>query len=193
MNIYIKEPLIIMKKLLAIMLLSAVLTMSLTACSNDETTSEDTASNDTNTTEHTSPYDTKVVLDKINEAVGLNDLVTEIDAAYLETRGITSDMYYSFSSIIYPTTPGTGLIVVIETKEDMMDEVNQALENWKEYLYDSNENYPGPGLDKIVASKIVEKSNYLIYVVAYDDMSEEEVDIDAIYQAIDAKIDEAFE
>ncbi len=186
-----------MKKLLSL-ILSATLLLSLTACSSNEeaTESEDTTttqSEDTTQTEDTteSPYDVLDAVLKINE-VNMMDPSKDISSDEMDLRGIDSSLYKNYAGTYYPVTPGIGLTLVIEANEGMVGDVEALVTEWQNYLYSSNENYPGNITDKIENATISVKGNYVIFVVAVDNGQEEEVNIDETYEKIDIAIDEFF-
>ncbi len=189
-----------MKKLIAL-ILSSVLLLSLTACSSNEestqsediaTTSEITHSEDTQTEDTTpSPYDVNDAVMKINE-VNVMDPIKDVSSDEMSLRGIDSSLYKAYYGTYYPVTPGIGMTLVIEANEGKAGDVEALVAEWQTYLYQSNENYPGNITDKIEDARIVTKGNYVIFVIAVDDGSEEEVNIDDIYEKIDVAIDEFF-
>ncbi len=192
-----------MRKFLALGL-SAFMLLSLTACSSSE--EETTTSEETTTTESTqtaeseettsedttpSPYDVKEAVLAINTA-NVMDPSRDVSQDTMTLRGLDSSMYKAYAGTEYPVTPGVGLTLVVEAHEGKVADVETALTDWKDYLYSSNENYPGNITDKIEASKVVTKGNYVIFVIAVDNGLEEETNIDELYENIDIAIDEFF-
>ncbi len=187
-----------MKKLLTLSL-CAILLLSLTACSSSEeetTTTEDTTSSqNTDTTNDTatqeSPYDVNEIVAKINEVNVMNP-TKDIDDDTMALNGLDETIYNSYAGTYYPVTPGVGMTLVVEALEGKVADVETALKSWQDYLYSSNENYPGTITEKIENSRIVTKGNYVIFVIAVDNGQEDQADMSEVYENIDIAIDEFF-
>ncbi len=164
-----------MKKIIALAL-AAVLALSMVACGGSESSSA---------------YDVAAVSQTIEKANPIR-MSTPIEQDYIDFIGLTEDMYSAYAGSYCPITPGVDVIIVVEAKEGKVEDVKAKLEQRKAELVAANENYVGSLLDKATAGRVVVKGNYVVLVIAGDEMVVEDQGVEAAYAPVDAAIEEAF-
>ncbi len=164
-----------MKKIIALAL-SAVLAISMVACGGNDSTSA---------------YDVSVVAKTIEDANPIR-MSTPIEQDYIDFIGLTEDMFTAYAGSYCPITPGVDVIIVVEAKEGKVEDVKAVLENRKAELVAANENYVGSLLSKAEAGRVVVKGNYVVLVIAGDEIVVEDQGVEAAYAPVDAAIEEAF-
>ena len=170
-----------MKKFMAIAL-SALMAMSVfTACGGDEGEKQPEAP----------AYDVAKVLETIETAAPVSNS-TAVNEEYMDFIGIDAEMYDAYAGSYCPMTPGVDIILVVQAKEDKVADVETALTNRRDEIYNANENYPGPLTDKAQAGRIVVKGNYVVLAIAGNDEVVEAEGAEKAYEVVDAAIDEAF-
>ena len=164
-----------MKKIIA-MALAAVLAVSMVACGGSE---------------ETATYDVAAVAKTIEDANPIR-MSTPVDEFYMEFIGIDAEMYESYAGSYCPITPGVDVILVVEAKDGKVEDVKAKLQQRKDEIVAANENYVGALLDKAEAGRLVEKGNYVVLVIAGDEIVVEDQGVEKAYEPVDAAIDEAF-
>lgn len=95
-----------------------------------------------------------------------------VDPATLEAAfGITSDMYDDYLAEMPMISAHVDTLVVIQAKEDKVDEVEEALEAYREALVNDTLQYP-MNVGKIQASRIETIGNYVCFVQLGADITE---------------------
>ena len=164
-----------MKKIIA-MILS--LSMLLVACGSDEPAAETT-------------YDVNEVLTAITDVTEIAN-ETVVDDMYMDFIGLTEDIVKSYAGVFCSVTPGVDIALVVEAQDGKLEDVKAAMQENLDYIYSSNENYPGPLRDKAEAGKIVSEGNIVILVIAGDVAVVESEGVEAAYAPIDTAIEEFF-
>ena len=164
-----------MKKIIA-MALAAVLAVSMVACGGGE---------------ETATSDVAAVAKTIEDANPIR-MSTPVDEFYMEFIGIDAEMYESYAGSYCPITPGVDVILVVEAKDGKVEDVKAKLQQRKDEIVAANENYVGALLDKAEAGRLVEKGNYVVLVIAGDEIVVEDQGVEKAYEPVDAAIDEAF-
>lgn len=164
-----------MKKIIA-MALAAVLAVSMVACGGGEETAK---------------YDVASVAKTIEDANPIR-MSTPVDEFFMEFIGIDAEMYESYAGSYCPITPGVDVILVVEAKDGKVEDVKAKLQQRKDEIVAANENYVGSLLEKAKAGRLVEKGNYVVLVIAGDEIVVEDQGVEKAYEPVDAAIDEAF-
>lgn len=87
-----------------------------------------------------------------------------LDAELLEGLvGITSDMYEDYLAETPMISTNVDALIVVRAKEDKVDEVEKALNNYRDANVSNTMQYP-QNIGKIQASKVERLGNYVIYV-----------------------------
>ncbi len=170
-----------MKKLVVYLCVS-VLVLGLTACGGDD----NTAQKETNQTENTAeanqasdeggtatqaPADGQVVkLDVTTVRQAVVDVLgenywpnTEMPPEFLESYGLTAEMYDAFLGETPMISTNVDTLIVIQAKDGQLDAVEQVLENYRESLVNDTMQYP-MNRGKIQASRIESFGNCVCFV-----------------------------
>jgi len=170
-----------MKKIV-VYLCVGVLVLGMTACGRND----DTKTGETNSQEQTAeatripgenaditgdtvadevvPVDTAVVRQAVVDVLGDNYWPnTEMPAEFLESYGLTADMYEVFYGEMPMISTNVDTLIVIQAKEGQLDAVEQVLENYRENLVNDAMQYP-MNKGKIQASRIESFGNCVCFV-----------------------------
>lgn len=177
-----------MKKFIAMALAAIMAMAAFTACGGDDSSSQSQSS-------EKPAYDVAAVHKTIEDANPIR-MPSAIDDTYMEylstISSLTPDMYEAYSGSYCPVSPGVDIILVIQAKADMAEDVAAALTEIKDSIYAANENYIGALKDKAEAGRIVTKGDYVVLVIAGDETVVEDEGVEKAYEPVDAAIDEAF-
>lgn len=177
-----------MKKFIALALAAILAMAAFTACGGDDSSSQSQSS-------EKPAYDVAAVHKTIEDANPVNEAkpVEDTYMEYLSTiSNLTPDMYDAYSGSYCPVSPGVDIILVVQAKAGMAEDVAAALTEVKDSIYAANENYPGVLKDKAEAGRVVTKGDYVVLVIAGDETVVEDEGVEKAYEPVDAAIDEAF-
>lgn len=179
-----------MKKIIALALAAILALGAFTACSSDDSSSQSQSQSET------PAYDVARIHKTIEDANPIR-MSTAIDETYMEylstTSSLSSDMYDAYSGAYCPVSPGVDIILVVQAKDGKADDVAAALTEIKDNIYAANENYVGALKDKAEAGRVVTKGNYVVLVIAGDEIVVEEEGVEKAYEPVDEAINKAFE
>ena len=181
-----------MKKLFAIIIVSALLTASLTACGNGgnndtattttpaatENTSSESAETSTEPTDTSAPESTEdtqepaeegeaaKVLDAIKTAYG-DDYIPSmpVDEIYLTTvMGLEEGSFTDYAGELPMISAHADMAVIVKAAEGKSEEVKAKLEAYQTYLIEDSLQYP-MNLAKVNASKVLENGDFLGFII----------------------------
>lgn len=180
-----------MKKFLVMAVVAAMLTATLSGCSqnganeeattteasttaSEETTTEDTSAEatdevtDDTTASDEAAADSKCaeILNAIKEAYG-EDYVPNmaLDAETLNTLlNITSDQYVSFAAEMPMISVRVDTVIIIEAAEGQADAIEEALNNYRKVQVEDTLQYPS-NVARVNASKVVRKDNFVAFLM----------------------------
>lgn len=180
-----------MKKFLVMAVVAAMLTATLSGCSqnganeeattteasttaSEETTTEDTSAEATDeVTDDTTASDEAAadsksaeILNAIKEAYG-EDYVPNmaLDAETLNTLlNITSDQYVSFAAEMPMISVRVDTVIIIEAAEGQADAIEEALNNYRKVQVEDTLQYPS-NVARVNASKVVRKDNFVAFLM----------------------------
>ena len=180
-----------MKKFLVMAVVAAMLTATLSGCSqnganeeattteasttaSEETTTEDTSAEatdevtDDTTASDEAAADSKCaeILNAIKEAYG-EDYVPNmaLDAETLNTLlNITSDQYISFAAEMPMISVRVDTVIIIEAAEGQADAIEEALNNYRKVQVEDTLQYPS-NVARVNASKVVRKDNFVAFLM----------------------------
>ncbi len=178
-----------MKKFIALALAAILAMAAFTACSGGDDSSSQSQSSEK------PAYDVAAVHKTIEDAnpIRMSKAIDDTYMEYLETiSSLTPDMYDAYSGSYCPVSPGVDIILVVQAKADMAEDVAAALTEVKDSIYAANENYVGALRDKAEAGRVVTKGDYVVLVIAGDETVVEDEGVEKAYEPVDAAIDEAF-
>ena len=174
-----------MKKIIALAL-SAVLALSMVACGGSDTTS--------NVSE---------IADTIKNST-INDCTGTIDEYYMAFLGFgeidyatdeytLSDEFKSFAGYYSERMPGVDIILAVEAADGRVEDVKAKLQQRIDQTAATYENYASDGYyNKVTAARLVVKGNVVVLAIAGDMDILSEQGIEAVYEPVDAAIEEAF-
>lgn len=195
-----------MKKIICIALMAAMTAAAITACGNNgtaDTTTESTttaeatteATSETTAVSEETPADTDasdngeadtssttdVILSKIREAYGDDYLPNElIPGEMIESIfGLTEDMYSAVTAEMPMISTYPDTVIVVEAKEGKVDDVEAALNAYRDYQVNETLQYP-MNVAKVNASKVVKNGNFVAFIMAgaiddREDVSDEDM------------------
>lgn len=195
-----------MKKIICIALMAAMTAAAITACGNNgtaDTTTESTttaeatteATSETTAVSEETPADTDasdngeadtssttdVILSKIREAYGDDYLPNElIPGEMIESIfGLTEDMYSAVTAEMPMISTYPDTVIVVEAKEGKVDDVEAALNAYRDYQVNEALQYP-MNVAKVNASKVVKNGNFVAFIMAgaiddREDVSDEDM------------------
>lgn len=195
-----------MKKFLAIIITTALLVSTLTACSgengddNGTTTTPASVSDSTeNTSENTedtnapaaSDVDVTKILDTIKEAYGDDYLPNmPVEQEYLvSVMGLEEDSFTDFAGELPMISAHADMAVIVKAADGKAADVKAKLEAYRTMLIEDSFQYP-MNLAKINASKVLENGDYLGFIIlgAFGDEEEDDEDKQAAFAEEQVKI-----
>ena len=167
-----------MKKIIALVLLSAISLTLLAGCSKKEPAPA---------------YDVKEILTKV-EAVAPIDMPGAVDEDYIKAvLGLdTADIKNYAGTYAMATNESCDRIYVIEAVDGKADTVKQALEKKRTEIGKTYELYSPEQTAKANAGRIVSSGNYIIMVIAGDNKIVTDEGAEKAYEPIDKVLDEVF-
>lgn len=110
----------------------------------------------------------QAVVDTLGEDYWPN---TEIPSQYLESYGLTEDMYEEFFGEMPMISTNVDTLIVIQAKEDRVEEVEEVLNAYRDALINDTLQYP-MNVGKIQASRIDTFGNYVCFIQLGADVTE---------------------
>lgn len=151
-----------MKKLFLVFLMTAGISMSFTACSqNDNNTPSSQESSEVKNVS----LDT--ILDAIKAAYG-DDYYpdSEIPEEFLETEfGLTPDMYDDIRAEMAMISTRVDRVVIVKAKEGKADAIEEALNDAKDKKLEDGLQYP-MNIAKVKSTQVVRNGDYLAFILA---------------------------
>ena len=138
-------------------------TSETTAASEETPADTDASDNEEADTSST----TDVILGKIREAYGDDYLPNElIPGEMIESVfGLTEDMYSAVTAEMPMISAYPDTVVVVEAKEGKVDDVEAALNAYRDYQVNEALQYP-MNVAKVNASKVVKNGNFVAFIMA---------------------------
>ena len=138
-------------------------TSETTAASEETPADTDASDNEEADTSST----TDVILGKIREAYGDDYLPNElIPGEMIESVfGLTEDMYSAVTAEMPMISAYPDTVVVVEAKEGKIDDVEAALNAYRDYQVNEALQYP-MNVAKVNASKVVKNGNFVAFIMA---------------------------
>lgn len=113
-----------------------------------------------------------VIREAVVEVLGENYWPnTQIPPEYLEDYGLTSEMYQDFYGEMPMISTNVDTLIIIEAKDDRVEDVEEVLTRYREKLVEDTMQYP-MNVGKIQASRIETFDNYVCFVQLGADTTE---------------------
>ncbi len=170
-----------MKKLV-VYLCAGVLVLGLTACGGNDDANQNQTGQVENTAEatptptqepapteapvenNTAATDMSTIRQAVVDVLGENYWPnTEMPPEFLESYGLTTDMYDAFFGEMPMISTNVDTLIVIQAKEGQLDAVEEVVNKYRENLVNDTMQYP-MNVGKIQASRIEAFGNYVCFV-----------------------------
>ncbi len=168
-----------MKKIFALAL-AAVMAFSMVACGGSE--------------DNTPAYDVNKIVETISAdvPVAMAGTVDEAFMEYLNTFGLTADMYDAYAGYYSQAMISVDFLLAIQAKDGKVADVKTVMEAIKADKAASQENYLQDQYEKALNARIIEKGNVVLLAILGDPIVIADEGVDKAYEPVDAAIEKAF-